>query len=320
MRVSFAALSRAGVLGINRRNIEYVLRWNPRRFYPNVDDKLQTKRLCQTAGIPTPRLLAAASHHFEVRNLLGALEGCDSFVLKPARGAMGNGIVVVYSRSGKRFRVSGGREVPEAELRYHAAGIISGLYALAGHQDVAVVEERLEIHPELRALTHEGVPDLRVIVYRGVPVMAMLRLPTRRSRGRANLHQGAIGVGIDLTRGRTVGGVYRNHLVDENPETGHVLAGHAVPEFARALAIAVAATDQMGLQYVGADVVVDAERGPVILELNARPGLVIQIANRAGLLPRLRAVDGRVCPALSVSQRIALGVEIAGEHGAGAAA
>ena len=46
-----------------------------------------------------------------------------------------------------------------------------------------------------------------------------------------------------------------------------------------------------GLGYVGADVVLDARRGPVILELNARPGLAIQVANRAGLLPRLRAVE-----------------------------
>ena len=45
------------------------LRWNPRRLYPRVDDKLLTKRLCAAAGIPIPKLLAVAAHHFELRAL-----------------------------------------------------------------------------------------------------------------------------------------------------------------------------------------------------------------------------------------------------------
>ena len=85
------ALRSHGVLGINGRNAAYTLRWNPRRLYPMVDDKLRTKQLCEEAGIPVPRLIAYAGHHFEVRRMLGALEGLDDFVLKPARGAMGRG-------------------------------------------------------------------------------------------------------------------------------------------------------------------------------------------------------------------------------------
>jgi glutathione synthase/RimK-type ligase-like ATP-grasp enzyme len=83
-----------------------------------------------------------------------------------------------------------------------------------------------------------------------------------------------------------------------------------VPSFPRVLEIAVAATDQTGLGYVGADVVVDARKGPVVLELNARPGLAIQAANRAGLLPRLRAVSERIRPEATLAERIALGIEI----------
>jgi alpha-L-glutamate ligase-like protein len=191
---------------------------------------------------------------------------------------------------------------------------MSGLYSLAGHVDVAMVEECLEVHPSLAALVTEGVPDVRVIVYRGVPVMAMTRLPTRASGGRANLHQGALGVGIDLATGLTTHAMLRNRPVRSNPETGTRLRGHAIPFFERALEIAVSATDQAGLGYVGADVVVDARHGPVILELNARPGLAIQIANRAGLRPRLDAVDralGRDDSdfehMLPVAERVALG-------------
>jgi alpha-L-glutamate ligase-like protein len=305
------ALRREGVLGINRRNIHYTLRWNPRRFYPVVDDKLTTKERCQSAGIPVPALLAVARHHFEIPRLLREIASLDAFVLKPSHGAMGNGILVVAAREGARYRRAGGRWIAADDLRYHAASIISGLYALGGQIDAAFVEERILVHPSLEDVATDGLPDLRVIVFRGVPVMSMTRLPTRRSAGRANLHQGAVGAGVDLADGRLTHAVQDNSPVTRHPDTDHPLIGHVVPHFERALEIAVAATDLTGLGYVGADVVVDAARGPLILELNARPGLAIQLANRAGLMPRLRAVEEQWRAGLSLAQRIALGREIA---------
>jgi alpha-L-glutamate ligase-like protein len=304
-------LARGGVLGINRRNALYALRWNPRRFYPRVDDKLATKRLCEEAGIPVPRLLATAHHPFELRGLLADLQRFDSFVLKPVRGAMGNGIVVVSGRRGDRFLRSGGRTLTRDAFLYHAAGIISGLYSLAGHGDSAMAEERLQAHATLAALCTDGVPDVRVIVYRGIPVMSMTRLPTRESGGRANLHQGAIGAGIDLSSGRTHHAIRRGRPTRANPDSGVSVIGVAIPEFDRALEIAVSATDRTGLGYVGADVVVDAHLGPVILEMNARPGLSIQLANRAGLLHRLAAVDALGPGERPLQERVKLGREIA---------
>jgi alpha-L-glutamate ligase-like protein len=305
------ALRRAGVLGINRRNHEYTLRWNPRRLYPRVDDKLLTKRLCAAAGIPIPKLLAVAAHHFELRRLPAQLAGETSFVLKPARGAMGNGVLVIVDRDGDRLVRPGGARMTLSDLEYHAASTISGLYSLGGQPDVAMVEERLEVHPELAEIAEHGVPDVRVIVFRGVPVMAMTRLPTRRSGGRANLHQGAVGVGIDLARGRTVHAMLRGASVTRHPDTGRPLLDRPVPAFARILEIAVRACDESGLGYVGADLVVDPRRGPVVLELNARPGLAVQVANRAGLLPRLRAVERAHGPGLPVEDRVALGCQLA---------
>jgi alpha-L-glutamate ligase-like protein len=305
------ALHRAGVLGINRRNAEYTLRWNPRSAYPAVDDKLLTKELCARAGIPTPRLLAVARHHFELRKLREAMAGLTSFVLKPAHGTMGNGILVIRGRDGERFRLAGGRSVTLDDLAYHAAGVISGLYAIAGQTDAAIVEERLLVHPQLAAITSEGVPDVRVVVYRGVPVMAMTRLPTLRSGGRANLHQGAVAVGIDLENGRTTHAILHSQPVQHHPDTGEALLGRSIPGFADVLGHALRAADETGLGYVGADLVVDAERGPMLLEMNARPGLMIQLANRAGLLPRLRAVDRNAATRRSAAERIALAVAIA---------
>ena len=309
------ALRRRGVLGINRRNVDYTHAWNQRRLYPLVDDKLTTKRLCQEAGIPVPKLLAVAETHRASRRLLDQLAGQPAFVLKPARGALGNGILVLEQREGRLRR--GARPYSRDDFEYHAAGIISGLYSLAGHVDVAMVEERLATHPVLAPLREDGVPDIRVIVYRGVPVMCMMRMPTRLSDGRANLHQGAVGIGIDLVKGRAINAMQRGRSIDQSPDTGAPIVGLEIPFFDEILRTAVAATDQTGLGYVGADVVLDAQLGPVILELNARPGLSIQLANRAGLLPRLDAVDARLGPkggppvALTLEARIALGREIA---------
>ena len=304
-------LRERGVLGINARNASYTLRWNDRRRYPLVDDKLLTKRVCEEAGIPVPKLLAVAHHHFQLRSLADGLDAHESFVLKPVRGAMGNGIVVIVGREPEGFVRSDGRIMTRDEFRYHAAGIISGLYSLAGHADRAMVEERLEVHPDFTRIATRGVPDVRVIVYKGVPVMAMTRLPTRASGGRANLHQGAVGAGIDLETGRTTHAILRNAPVEANPDTGISVVGVPIPHWQRVLEIAVRATDPTKLGYVGADVVVDETRGPVILELNARPGLAVQLANRSGLRLRLDAVDaGAPPPDAPVEERVACGLAI----------
>jgi alpha-L-glutamate ligase-like protein len=305
------SMRRAGVIGINQRNSRYTLRWNPRHLYPLVDDKLRTKRLCQAAGIPTPKLLGVATHQHAVQGLPQRIASHERFVLKPSRGAMGNGILVVKGRLGARFVRAGGRELDETALLYHAASIVSGLYAIAGQPDAAMVEELLIVHPELAEVSTDGVPDIRVIVYRGIPVMAMTRLPTSRSGGRANLHQGAVGVGIDLASGTTMHAALENRPVKRHPDSRAPLLGRQIPHFARAVEAAVRATDQTGLGYVGADIVIDANLGPVVLELNARPGLAVQVVNRAGLLPRLSAVDASFHPERGLDERIALGREIA---------
>ena len=140
-------------------------------------------------------------------------------------------------------------------------------------------------------VSYQGVPDIRVVVYRGYPAMAMVRLPTRASDGKANLHQGAVGAGIDMGPGITTTGVLDNEIVDEHPDTGALVAGLEIPQWDFILESSARGFEVTGLGYLGVDMVIDRDRGPLILEMNARPGLNIQIANRAGLADRIARIE-----------------------------
>ncbi len=56
-------LAALGIMGINRRNADFTLVHNPRRLYPLVDNKLETKRIAAQAGIPVPALYGVIERH-----------------------------------------------------------------------------------------------------------------------------------------------------------------------------------------------------------------------------------------------------------------
>ncbi len=301
---TWRALRAAGVLGLNGRNANYTLMHNRRSLYPLVDDKLKTKRLALAAGIAVPELYGVIEIEHQIRELPALLGKHASFVVKPAEGSGGDGILVIDGRSKGLYRKANGQLIDEQSLEHHVSNILAGLFSLGGHPDKALIEYRVQFDPVFSAVAFQGVPDIRIVVFRGVPVMAMVRLPTRMSDGKANLHQGAIGAGIDLGTGRTLSGVWRNAVLDEHPDTGESVVGVQIPHWQRLLEIAARCWELTGLGYVGVDLVLDAQLGPLVLELNARPGLNIQIANRAGLLPRLHRVEQQDLAAAPVQRRI----------------
>ena len=298
-------LDEAGVMGVNRRNAEYTLKYNSRDHYPLVDDKLQTKKLALKAGIAVPELYGVFETESEVRNLERIIQSIPDFVIKPARGSGGNGILVVSGRTKELFRKSDGVLMNMDEVKYHLFNVISGLYSLGGQPDKALIEYRVQFDPVFENISYQGVPDIRVIVFLGVPVMSMVRLPTRMSGGKANLHQGAIGAGIDIASGKTLTAVWKDNIVSEHPDTGNPVSGVKIPNWETLLKIAARCNALTGLGYIGVDLVLDKAKGPLILEMNARPGLNIQIANRAGLLPRLKLVERHKRDLLTIEDCIA---------------
>lgn len=292
-------------MAINKRNADYTLKYNPRRLYPLVDDKLRTKQLAQMNGIAVPDLYAVIEVPGQVRALPEKLKEFSDFVIKPAHGSGGEGILVISDRLNDRLRKPDGVIITWDELHHHVLNVLSGLYSLGGQPDQALVEYYVQFAPVFEKISYQGVPDIRIIVFMGVPVMSMVRLPTRMSDGKANLHQGALGAGIDMATGTTLSAVLGNEIVSDHPDTGHPVTGVTIPHWDDLLNLAARCFELTGLGYQGVDIVLDRDKGPLILELNARPGLNIQIANNAGLLLRLELVERCHFELQTVEERVA---------------
>lgn len=284
-------MKEAGILGMNRRNASYIMKWNPRSAFPLVDDKVLTREVAEKYGVPTPPIFLVIESHGQIPGIEETLGDRREFVLKPARGSGGSGILLVVDRRKEGFVSQSGEVYSREGFIYQIAEILSGIHSLGGQEDRAILQALVHPAPVFAAVTYQGVPDIRIISYLGVPVMAMVRLPTRASDGKANLHRGAIGAGIDISTGKTVTAVHRAEIVSHHPDTGNPVSGIPVPFWDKMLLMAARAMEMTGLGYLGMDLVIDREHGPFLLELNARPGLAIQIANRKGLWRRLEEVE-----------------------------
>src|SRR3989344_3892643 len=280
------------ILGLNSRNHLYLSRYNSRRGREIADSKFLTKKLLRRHKLPHPRLLAYLDSadglaEFDWNKLT------ENFVIKPASGYAGEGIVLVRKRIGKdevRFQLMDGSIVTLDDLKLHILDILSGRFDKYDLPGAAMIEDRVKKHPRFKRYAYQGTPDIRVIVFNKVPVMAMLRLPTPESSGRANLHQGAIAVGIDLATGITTKAFWHGNYIRYKPGTKRKLHGIRIPTWTKILETAVSCQEPTGLGYFGADIVLHPEKGPMILELNFQPGLSIQLANSAGLRKRLERI------------------------------
>ncbi|WCL50080.1 alpha-L-glutamate ligase-like protein [Leptospira sp. GIMC2001] len=304
----FKDLKKLGILGMNQRIGKFILPLNQRNLYPFVDDKTLTFSLAQTHNIPMPMTYFEVTGFGEIRNIQNHLNDLNSFVIKPARGGMGNGILVINKttvQDGSLIFHRGNKTIFNLqELQHHLSGILSGLYSLNGNPDKVIIQETLGLHSVFDGYVDSGIPDIRIILLKGVPVLAMVRIPTRDSGGRANLHQGAVGVGIDMLTGRATSMVHRNKLISTYDEFDKDITEFVIPEWKNILKMAAKTYEMVPMGYLGVDIVLDPNKGPVLLELNARPGLAIQLANRIGLERILLDLEIKNLDNLNAEERV----------------
>ncbi len=281
----------SSILGLNARTQLFAYKYNTKSGKKIADSKIQTARVLRSAGVPHPKIYTKFRDpkdvfEFDWRSL------SDKFALKPSRGLGGEGIIVVKKRLKDGGWLTTQKErIKMDDLKLHTLDILEGAYSMGNDPDVAFVQEYVGRHIVFRRWAYRGTPDIRVIVFNKVPIMAMLRLPTKESGGRANLHQGALGVGVDMATGITTKAIWHGEQIVFKPGTERKLRGIKIPNWNEVLETAVRAQIASGLGYSGVDIVIHPEKGPMVLELNAQPGLQIQLANMEGLRRRLDRVD-----------------------------
>ncbi len=281
----------SSILGLNARSQLFAYRYNTKSGKNIADSKIQTARILRKAKVAHPKIYKKFTDPRDVLEFdWNSLP--PKFALKPSRGMGGEGIIVV-----KRRLKDGGwlttqkEKIMMDDLKLHTLDILEGAYSMGNIPDVAFIQEYVGRAEVFRRWAYRGTPDVRIIVFNKIPIMAMLRLPTRESGGRANLHQGAIGVGVDIATGITTRAIWHGEEIVFRPGTERVLRGIKIPDWNLILETAVKAQEASHLGYLGVDIVVHPEKGPMVLELNAQPGLQIQLANGEGLKRRLERVE-----------------------------
>lgn len=279
-----------GILGLNARNLNYIRPYNTRKTIKLADDKLKTKKFLSARGIPVPKLYAAIKTKEELEKFdFNSLPG--AFIIKPNHGYGGEGIIPITGKRENMWITSSGKKLTKEFIVEHISDILDGRYSISNVSDSAFFEQLIISHDTLGNYSYKGLPDIRVVVHNLIPVMAMLRLPTKESEGKANLHMGAVGVGIDIAKGETTYISYKNKIIDEIPEVGPI-KGLKIPYWDDILMIASKCQLITNLGYMAADIAIDKTSGPVLIEINARAGLGVQIANLAPLKKRLQRIEG----------------------------
>lgn len=273
---------------MNQRNLLYIYPNNHRQDYPIADDKLKTKGILAASGIPMPETYKVYANFYELIGLENVLKRYPTFVIKPSRGRGGSGIIAASEYDGNLWHSRGGTSYSINFIRKHISDIIFGVFSFDLH-DQAIVEEHIIQDEAMNALSPFGLADVRLIILKHRIAMAMLRVPTIRSDGKANLHQGAIGIGIDIENGKTTHAILYRKQIDSHPDTKVHLIGKLVPHWLRILDIGMLSAERLPLKYLGVDIAISTN-GPVLLEINVRPGLEIQNANLAGLRRILETV------------------------------
>jgi hypothetical protein len=120
-------------------------------------------------------------------------------------------------------------------------------------------------------------------------------------------------VGLDICTGKAIQAVQRNKLVTHHPDTGRDFSDLQIPNWLDILMLSAKCYDMTDLGYIGCDFVIDETRGPMILELNARPGLAVQIANGIGLLTRLQTIEKLGKVDMHAEERVAYTLETFGQ-------
>lgn len=278
------------ILWQNARNLNYIKWYNDSIAKKLADSKLKTKEFLSEKWISVAETLMVIEKHGDIRE--DSLSHLDlPFVVKPNSWYGWKGIIVFDKKDIDWNYISNWWKIYSKKmLKSHFSDIIDWFFSLSWYRDSIIIEKKILLDHQIELLWKFWLPDIRVLVFNKVPVMAMLRVPTLQSWWKANLHAWACWVWIDIWTGKLTYITKSSKIIKSIPDIWDI-RWIKIPKWEEILTLAVKVQFITNIWYVWCDIVLDDKKWPILLEMNIRPWLEVQVANMSPLKDRLDRVS-----------------------------
>lgn len=281
-----------GILGVNKRFLKYIKPLNPQKDIKLADSKLKTKNLLKNLDIPYPKLIDVIKNRKQLKNYDFSKLYWQDFVIKPNKWSKGKWIMIcsVKKLNDEFFIKVWNKLLSQDEFKKYLIDILDWKYSLTLWNDIILIEEKIEPSDEFKIFCEYWLADIRLIVMNLVPVMAMLRYPTLKSWWKANIAAWWIWFWIDIWTWKIVS-MYKDRIIYTKnfPKEYQQFYNKTIPYWDDILLYSSQIQYFTNIWYLWLDWVI-SKKWPMLLEINARAWMEIQLVNWEWLEKRLRKI------------------------------
>lgn len=302
-----------GILWNNARNLLYIKKFNNKKSIRLANNKLETKRFLWERGIPFAKTYAVIKDRKELTKFNFLNLPKNEFVIKPNHWSKWNWIYICKTLEEKPeiqnkktwlntlfkmgfledryFICIWKKTVGEIEFKRYLTDIITWKHSMTTWDDKIIVEEILRPWEAFKEFCEFWLADIRVIVFNLVPVAAMIRIPTDKSDGKANLAAGWIWLWIEVWTGKITSMLFKWKIYTKTfPEKFKHFQHKQIPFRNDILFHSSKIQYFVNLWYLALDRVI-TNTWPKLLEINARAWLEVQKITWTKLKKTLEKLD-----------------------------